>query len=97
MSKLAHSNQETMDKIDAQRALHDLSFQEAFGLIVRNRRHDKNWTQSDLAIRFGKSRASIANIELGRQATSLEGGLRLINILDMKIEDFIPQRDYMII
>jgi len=95
MSKLAHSHQPTMDRIEYQRALCDLGFKEAFGLAMRNRRHNLGYTQADVAKRLGKSRTSITNMELGRQGMSLETGLKLMNILHMSVGDLLGQRDIM--
>lgn len=43
----------------------------SFGEIVKARRIALGWTQADLAEKVGLARASIANIELGRQRVLL--------------------------
>ncbi len=43
----------------------------SFGEIVRARRLERGWTQTDLADRVGLSRTSVTNIEIGRQRVLL--------------------------
>lgn len=43
----------------------------SFGEIVKAKRLALGWTQSDLAEKIGLARASIANIEIGRQRVLL--------------------------
>jgi transcriptional regulator with XRE-family HTH domain len=49
----------------------------SFGRAVAVRRENLGWTQADLASRVGMSRASIANIERGRQ------GVLLLHVYDL--------------
>ena len=39
----------------------------SFGEIVRTKRLERGWTQTDLAEKVGLSRTSVTNIEIGRQ------------------------------
>lgn len=43
----------------------------SFGEVVKTRRLERGWTQTDLAERVGLSRASVTNIEIGRQRVLL--------------------------
>lgn len=56
---------------------------EAFGRAVALRRKELDLTQADLAGRIGMSRASIANIESGRQNVLLHHAYRLAEALDL--------------
>lgn len=62
-----------------------------FGRAVAVRRENLGWTQAELASRVGLSRASIANIERGRQ------GVLLLHVYDLaealglaKVGDLLP-------
>jgi transcriptional regulator with XRE-family HTH domain len=60
-----------------------------FGEAMALRRQELDMTQADLAVRVGLSRASIANIERGRQsvllhqACDLAAALRLARVTDL--------------
>lgn len=43
----------------------------SFGEVVKSRRLERGWTQTDLATRVGLSRTSVTNIEIGRQRVLL--------------------------
>jgi len=63
----------------------------AFGKAVATRRRTLGWTQSDLAGRVGMSRASVANIECGRQSVLLHHVYALASALDCtKVADLLP-------
>jgi len=62
----------------------------AFGRKVRTRREGLRITQSDLSVRLGLSRASIANIEAGRQAVLLHQFLALADALAIPPMDLVP-------
>ena len=62
----------------------------AFGRRVRIRRDELRLTQADLAAKVGLSRASIANIEGGRQAVLLHQFLALAEALTIPPMDLIP-------
>ena len=57
---------------------------------MRTRREDLRLTQADLAAKIGLSRASIANIEGGRQAVLLHQFLALAEALTIPPMDLIP-------
>ncbi|WFU65811.1 helix-turn-helix domain-containing protein [Bradyrhizobium brasilense] len=62
-----------------------------FGKALAARRRTLGWTQSDLAGRVGMSRASIANIENGRQSVLLHYVYALASALECsKVADLLP-------
>jgi transcriptional regulator with XRE-family HTH domain len=60
------------------------------GRRVRTRREQLRLTQADLSAKVGLSRASIANIESGRQAVLLHQFLALAEALTVPPMDLIP-------
>jgi len=63
----------------------------AFGKAVATRRKKLELTQSDLAGRVGISRASVANIESGRQSVLLHHLYALASALECaKVSDLLP-------
>ncbi len=65
----------------------------AFGKAVAQRREELELTQADLAGLVGMSRASIANIEKGRQNVLLHHVYDLAAALEMpKVGDLLPAR-----
>lgn len=63
----------------------------AFGQAVATRRKGLKLTQAALAARVGISRASIANIESGRQNVLLHQAYRLAEALQFaKVSDLLP-------
>ena len=60
------------------------------GRRVRTRRDELRLTQADLSTRIGLSRASIANIEGGRQAVLLHQLLALAEALAISPIDLVP-------
>lgn len=50
-------------------------------------------TQADLGRPLELSRASVANIEAGRQHCSLQAAVILANHLDVALTDLLPQQD----
>jgi transcriptional regulator with XRE-family HTH domain len=60
------------------------------GRTVRTRREALRLTQADLSAKIGLSRASIANIEGGRQAVLLHQFLALAEALIVPPMDLIP-------
>lgn len=67
------------------------SIYRAFGRAVATRRRILDLTQADLAARARMSRASVANIESGRQNVSLHHVYSLAEALEFaKISDLLP-------
>lgn len=60
------------------------------GAIIRKRRRRLEWPQAKLALRLGISRATLANIETGRQRILVHHLYGLAEILEMKPSDFLP-------
>ena len=56
---------------------------------VRKRREDLEMTQAELSARIGLSRASVANIEGGRQAVLLHQFLSLADALEVPPADLL--------
>lgn len=74
-----------------QSAMTDDAIYEAFGSALATRRKEMGLTQAALATRVGMSRASIANIERGRQNVLLHHVYRLAEALEIaRISDFLP-------
>ncbi|MCY4012274.1 MAG: helix-turn-helix transcriptional regulator [Gammaproteobacteria bacterium] len=62
------------------------------GRTVANRRRQLGLTQRDVAARLGLSRASLANLECGRQRIMVHQLFGLVNILNLdSILDLVPQ------
>jgi transcriptional regulator with XRE-family HTH domain len=65
----------------------------AFGKAIAQRREELEWTQAELAGLVGMARASIANIEKGRQNVLLHHVYDLADALKMpKVGDLLPAR-----
>ena len=65
------------------------TFSSAFGQTLRSARVRCDLSQEVLGERVGRSRASIGNIEAGRQTVSLELFLRFVHALDVKPGDLL--------
>lgn len=63
---------------------------EFIGTAIRQRRKKLGLTQEQLAKLMDTSRASLANIEIGRQNVLVHQLLNFAAALDMKIEDLLP-------
>ena len=61
-----------------------------FGFRVRQARESLKLTQSQLGLQAGFSRASVANIEGGRQGVGLDGLVRLAKALDVQPGELVP-------
>lgn len=61
-----------------------------FGEGVRLRRMKLKMTQADLAAKVGLSRASIANIEQGRQSVLLHNACDMAGALELQLMDLLP-------
>ena len=62
----------------------------SIGLRIRQLRNSKRWTQSKLSHLSGVDRSSIANLERGRQRTSLNVLYRLCAALEIEVTAIIP-------
>lgn len=71
--------------IDEER-LHQL-----IGERIKERRHALSLTQLQLAERVGLERASISNIEAGRQKSPLVGLYRISKALEWSIDKLLPE------
>jgi transcriptional regulator with XRE-family HTH domain len=65
-------------------------FYAEFGRAVATRRNALDLTQSQLALRLGMSRASLANIERGEQRVYLHQGVQLAQELGETIGQLSP-------
>jgi putative transcriptional regulator len=54
---------------------------------LRERRAEREWSQSDLAERLGVSRQTINAIETGKYDPSLELAFRIAKLFKVRIED----------
>ena len=63
------------------------------GATIKNRRQELGLTQEQLASHLGISRASIANMEIGRQQILIHHLYRLAEKLDTKITTLLPESD----
>jgi len=62
----------------------------AIGATIRARRRNFRLTQDKLAPRLGMSRASLANIETGRQTVLVHQLYRFAEVLEMSPADLLP-------
>lgn len=63
------------------------------GTTIRQKRKQLGWTQEQLANQMATSRASLANIETGRQNVLVHQLYKFAAVLDLKIEDLLPPAD----
>ena len=70
----------------------DMELYRRLGRAVAERRQELDLTQSDVAEKLGLSRASLANLENGRQRILLHQLFALVNVLKLKsILDLVPK------
>jgi transcriptional regulator with XRE-family HTH domain len=62
------------------------------GAQIKSRRNQLDMTQQTLARHLGISRASLANIETGRQNVLLHHLYHLADALDLNVRDLLPSR-----
>src|SRR5690242_2626174 len=69
-------------------------FYAAFGALVRERRAARALTQAELGARLAPpvTRASVANLEAGKQRVLLDTALQLASILEVSITELLPGR-----
>lgn len=74
-------------------AMAEEAIYKAFGRAVATRRRKLELTQAELAARVRMSRASVANIESGRQSVLLHHVYGLAEALDIaKVSDLLPAK-----
>jgi transcriptional regulator with XRE-family HTH domain len=61
-----------------------------FGRLVAERRKRQKLTQKAFAVAVGLSRASIANIERGKQAVQLHLIYKIASVLNADVRELIP-------
>jgi transcriptional regulator with XRE-family HTH domain len=66
------------------------SIYKSIGTIVRSKRRLMEWSQVKLAQRLGISRATLANIETGRQRILVHQLYSFAAVLGMKTEELLP-------
>lgn len=64
-----------------------------FGRAVRHEREAKGMTQTDLGVPLDLTRASVANIEAGRQHCSLHAAVVLARTLRVPLTSLLPPDD----
>lgn len=70
----------------------DMELYRRLGRAVANRRAELGFTQNDVAERLGLSRASLANLENGRQRIMVHQLFSLVNALQLRsILDLVPK------
>lgn len=70
----------------------DMELYRRLGQTVAKRRRELRLTQSDIAEKLGLSRASLANLENGRQRIMVHQLFALVNALELKsILDLVPE------
>jgi transcriptional regulator with XRE-family HTH domain len=58
---------------------------EKFGKIIRKLRHDRQWTQDELAAEMQADASYISRIERGLKNPSLETVLKLAEVFEIKV------------
>lgn len=66
------------------------AFYRALGERVRRERKRAEMSQAELAQRLGLTRASIANLEAGRQRPAAHQAATLAKVLEVPIQDLLP-------
>ena len=69
--------------------MYDESRLSCIGSRIRSIRAEQELTQFELAIRIGVSQTHMCNIERGRVQISLKLLLRLANVLERRLDDFL--------
>jgi transcriptional regulator with XRE-family HTH domain len=62
------------------------------GALIKNQRRSRGLSQQELAITLGMSRASLANIETGRQSLLLHHLYSIAASLEINIADLMPRQ-----
>ncbi|MGY3129328.1 transcriptional regulator with XRE-family HTH domain [Bradyrhizobium sp. USDA 4501] len=73
-------------------SMSDMEFYRRLGRAVAKRRDELGLTQGEIAEKLGLSRASLANLESGRQRIMVHQLFALVNALKLKsILDLVPE------
>ena len=66
----------------------------SFGTLVSEKRRRAKLTQHDLAQALGLSRASVANIERGKQPIQLHSIFKIASVLHVDVRELIPTLEH---
>lgn len=67
-----------------------VQFSKRVGLIVRQLRNERGWSQQELALRVNYERSRIGRLELGQTAVTVDILLVLANALQVDIYSLLP-------
>lgn len=71
-----------------------MSILERFGRRLRELRLSRNWTESDLADRWGLDVARVAAVELGKREVRILELDQIAQALGMSVAELLEGRDY---
>ncbi len=83
-----------LDSVPTSAGMAPESIYAQIGVFIRTRRKQLKLRQEDLALRVGLSRASLANIETGRQNLLVHHLYALAQALQLKPIDLLPPTDF---
>ena len=93
-SKIRHAC--VIDSARTVRDTHGMNVPSLYGRLgttIKARRHQLGVTQQRLAFLLGISRASLANIETGRQRMLVHQLYRFADVLELRLEDLLPKSE----
>ena len=64
-----------------------------FGVLIKNARKKKGWSQEVLADESGISPQALSSIETGGSSPKLSTVVQLVRVLGLKTDNFIPTAD----
>lgn len=67
-----------------------VQFSKRVGLIVRQLRNERGWSQQELALRMNYERSRIGRLELGQTAVTVDILLVIANALQVDIYSLLP-------
>jgi len=68
-----------------------LEVEKAFGIVLRELRQHKGWSQETLAFEAGMDRNYISLLELGRNSASVKVIFKLAPVLGVTVAEFMTQ------